>query len=246
MSPDSFPDEVDKYFDVKLLEDAYLKIYYQIGLKHGQRVSIGIEKNVKSFSLFEFALKYKEYILKYVIKFLGQRIVTVRKSYLDTIKYLWRQWRDEEDKNYADFRDMIHREFTVKKAWIEPNGYKWQALRIARTEATAAANQAALFAADSSMYVMVKEWISAQDHRTRRHDRGVDERGRAFGGDKYDHYHMNGKQIPLHDKFVMNDGEDYLRFPGDPQGKAADVINCRCTVAPIPARDVNGNLIRKS
>ena len=37
---------------------------------------------------------------------------------------------------------------------------------------------------------------------------------------------------------------DELAYPGDPKGRAGNVINCRCTVGIIPKRDASGSLIR--
>ena len=85
---------------------------------------------------------------------------------------------------------------------------------------------------------MEKEWISAEDARTR-----------GFENTQgFDHYHMNGVKVGEKEKFVLNSnkyGQDLLEFPGDPKGKAGNLVNCRCTIALVPKRDDDGNLIRK-
>ena len=75
-----------------------------------------------------------------------------------------------------------------------------------------------------SGFAMQKEWISALDSRTRD-----------------DHAGSNGQRRPENTAF--NVGGEKLMYPGDPAGSAGNVINCRCTVAMIPARDNAGNLI---
>ena len=112
----------------------------------------------------------------------------------------------------------------VRKIVSKPNFYRAQALRIARTETTAAANFAATEAGGVSGFAMQKEWISALDSRTRD-----------------DHAGTNGQKRPESKPF--NVGGEKLMYPGDPAGSAGNVINCRCTVAMIPVRDRSGNLI---
>lgn len=90
-----------------------------------------------------------------------------------------------------------------------------RALTIARTEVIPAANfgslvqlQAAGFSDDECL----KEWLATDDQRTRQAHRDAD-----------------GQRVPLNQLFVV-DG-DHLRVPGDPAGRAENVINCRCSVA---------------
>ena len=72
--------------------------------------------------------------------------------------------------------------------------YRWQTLRIARTESTSAANFGALQSSHVSGFVMEKEWISAEDARTR-----------GFENTQgFDHYHMNGVKVGEKEKFVLN------------------------------------------
>ena len=117
------------------------------------------------------------------------------------------------------------------------NFYRWQSLRIARTETTTAANYAASVASNVSGVIIDKVWISALDARTRRPPESV-----------FDHYSMNQKIVPLAEPFDVS-GEK-LMFPGAPttptgaETSAQNVINCRCTVARIVRRDKEGNIIR--
>ena len=95
---------------------------------------------------------------------------------------------------------------------------QWQAERVVRTEATAAANFAQTQAAQSIFppEQMQKEWIASFDDRTR------------------DTHSEAGSEnpIPANDAFIV--GGQPMMFPGDPMGGAAECINCRCSVAYIP------------
>lgn len=84
---------------------------------------------------------------------------------------------------------------------------------IARTEIHTAANAAQLLAAKSlGLEGMNREWIAAQDERTRD-----------------DHRNANGQTVGMNQPFVV--GNELLMFPGDPNGAPEQTINCRCTTA---------------
>jgi uncharacterized protein with gpF-like domain len=104
----------------------------------------------------------------------------------------------------------------------------YRAELIARTETTRAANQGALLGAVSTGLQTVKEWISVNDDRTRRIPR-----------DKFDHLHMDGKQVPTDSPFTVPGmgSIDIMEYPGDPNGSAGNVCNCRCTVGFEVVRD---------
>lgn len=92
-----------------------------------------------------------------------------------------------------------------------------QAKRLIRTEATNAANQGTMRSA-LDIYgknELQKEWIAARDERVRSN-----------------HAAANGQIVDFEDKFLV--GGEYLDRAGDPRGSAANVINCRCAIAPFP------------
>ena len=107
--------------------------------------------------------------------------------------------------------------------------------RIVRTELAKATNTGAMVAAASSKILLNKQWLSADDNRTRRIPRN-----------DYDHLHMNGVQVGFNDKFVVPSLKivEALDFPGDPTASAGNVCNCRCTVVFVPIRDKNGKVVR--
>lgn len=86
-----------------------------------------------------------------------------------------------------------------------------RAAMIARTETHGAANYGSFAAAEETGLELEKEWISAEDSRTRP-----------------DHEAANGQRVPMDSSFDV--GGEALMYPGDPSGSAEQVINCRCTV----------------
>lgn len=88
---------------------------------------------------------------------------------------------------------------------------KMRGALIARTETHGAANNGANAAALQTGLQLKKEWIAADDERTRDPHRDVD-----------------GDIVGMDDTFSV--GGEKLRYPGDPMGSAENTINCRCAV----------------
>lgn len=88
-----------------------------------------------------------------------------------------------------------------------------RAKAIARTEAGSTVNygQQETYKAEG---VQSKEWMAVQDDRTRD-----------------DHADADGQVVKMDDSFNVG-GED-MDYPGDPDGSAENVINCRCTLLPV-------------
>lgn len=78
---------------------------------------------------------------------------------------------------------------------------------IARTEVIGASNAGSSHAADQTGLKLTKEWLTTRDGRERESHATID------------------GEIKPKDKKYSND----LMFPGDPNGKAEEVIQCRCT-----------------
>lgn len=104
---------------------------------------------------------------------------------------------------------------------------KQRSFVIARTEAHNASGYAAHETAKTSRTPRVKEWVAVEDHRTR-------DFGEGDGVvDEFSHRHMHGKQAAMDEPFKVPSkygGTDLLMYPGDPNGAAGNVINCRCVV----------------
>lgn len=85
---------------------------------------------------------------------------------------------------------------------------------IARTETHGAANFGANEAAKATGLKLQKEWVASNDERTRSAHAAAD-----------------GDIVEMDQPFTV--GGEKLMFPGDPDGSAGNVINCRCAVAHI-------------
>jgi HK97 family phage portal protein len=81
---------------------------------------------------------------------------------------------------------------------------------IARTEVISSSNAANRFAAQQTGLPLMKEWISTRDDRTRD-----------------THEEVNGQTREFDEFYDV--GKAKLLFPGDPNGPADEVIQCRCT-----------------
>lgn len=94
---------------------------------------------------------------------------------------------------------------------------KASATRNARTAMTGAQNagrQQAYGRAKAMGIKVKKEWVATLDGRTR-HSHGM----------------ADGQQVEIDGKFKV--GASELRYPGDPQGAAEEVYNCRCTMVTV-------------
>jgi hypothetical protein len=93
----------------------------------------------------------------------------------------------------------------------------YQAKRLVRTEATNAANSATIASAQTVFEGkdLIKRWHTIMD-----------------GRERDSHNAVNGKEVSNTGKFSV--GGQFLKWPGDPEGEASNVINCRCGVSVFP------------
>jgi len=199
--------------------NTYYSIYFNIGSLHGTRVgkNINVELN-KDFTVPNFMELFEQNLPLFLNKYGITRIQQVHKTYLADIANLF----NSRLKDGKTLKETTNEVFKVMKS---PRFYKWQAERIARTETTAAANYGAIESGKVSGFMMEKLWISAMDNRTRD-----------------DHSSTNRQKRD--ERLPFNVGGESLMYPGDPNGSAGNVINCRCGIAVIPKKDANGRLIR--
>lgn len=98
---------------------------------------------------------------------------------------------------------------------IIPSIARFRADAIARTETHGAANFGSQEAAKLTGLPLRKEWLAADDERTRETHKEADA----------------GDPIGMDEKFQV--GNSFLAYPGDPAGDPEEVINCRCTLGYI-------------
>lgn len=94
---------------------------------------------------------------------------------------------------------------------------------ISRTEVVGAANFGGMTAARQSKLKMNKRWVNARDKRVREKHKD-----KSQGG-------VGGEVVPLEQPFSNG-----LMHPGDPNGSAEEVIQCRCLASHRPVRDESG------
>ncbi|NLI41962.1 MAG: phage portal protein [Caldisericales bacterium] len=91
-----------------------------------------------------------------------------------------------------------------------------RALRIARTEVTGASNFGIISSYRQTGIVKARSWITARDERVR-----------------LSHVHAEDESlanpVPLDQPFIV--GGRSMMYPGDPNGGASEIMNCRCTTS---------------
>lgn len=85
---------------------------------------------------------------------------------------------------------------------------------IARTETHGAANYGADGAARATGLKLRKEWVAAEDERTR-----------------LAHAQADTDIVDMDQPFMV--GGEALMYPGDPAGSAGNIINCRCAISHV-------------
>lgn len=228
---DNYKQRLALWIMIAPIEQAYLDVYINIGLQHGERVGKGINKDIKAFSSPLFSQIFQQGILGWIRDNVGDRIVSVTQTIAERIGRLVEQ---------ATLDNLTLQEMQryVRKEINDPKFTKYQALRIARTETTAASNHAATVSGETSGILLEKVWISTKDSRTR-----------DGSPAEWDHLHMDGIAVGQNNRFRMTSRKgkvNLMLYPGDPAGDAGNVIQCRCAVAFRPVRDSDGNVVRRN
>lgn len=209
----------------KPITKAYQDFYTSIGLLHGKKTGIAINQQQKNFNPFTFSEAFKKFIVGWILENSMQKVTSVRQS---VIKELIRVFAEGIDR--GDNIETVAR--NIRKTVNNGDFYRWQSMRIARTEATGAANLGTIKASEASGVELTKEWISSIDKRTRRNPKS-----------EFDHVDMDG--VVVDEKQPFNVNGDLIQFPGDPNGEPGNIINCRCAIAMLIKRDSNGRIIFK-
>jgi len=225
-------DNYSEFLETNLKQEQFINIYYniykEVGTIHGARVGRTINKEIKEFTLNAFLSEFERNLIAWLFENATYRVSEVRRTFLEYVR--------------KEIAVMVSNNLTISeistnltKQINQRNFYRWQALRIARTETTAAANYASVVAGKVSGVPMDKVWISATDVRTRKPPKS-----------EFNHLVMNGVKVDQDEPFKVpfNGSFQEMQFAGDPNGSASNTINCRCTNALVPKRDKDGRLIR--
>lgn len=223
LTEDNYSRLIDNATNIEVMNTAYFDVYFAIGSDYGKKVGKDINRQLKAFTISEFLTVFQRELVTWLFRNGASRIITVRETYLEYIKLLI-------DTKISNGDSMSEIATSLERFVGRRDFYRWQALRIARTETTTAANYAATVSSKTSGFQNEKVWISTLDARTRRPPES-----------HFNHHSMNQVKVGVDEQFNVS-GEKML-FPGDPNASGGNVINCRCTVAIIPKRDSEGNLI---
>lgn len=199
------------------IEDAYRQMIVAATTAFGVRIwqqgkSLGLDLERKEDFAQTMLMEAMKYLAREVIRErIGGVVMTTRQNVIRAIARGF-----VEGLGQDDIADMI-----MEQA---PQISETRAKTIARTEVHGAANYGAWQAAKRAGVAYQKEWLSAQDLRTRSFE----------AGDDWDHLSYDGTKAGMDETFAFQSSEgeaDALMYPGDPSGKAGNVINCRCTLA---------------
>lgn len=114
------------------------------------------------------------------------------------------------------------REIATAIEALAPTKSASRAQTIARTETHAASQFAAQKSAEATGLNMVRVWVSSKGERTRTLAEGA----------AFDHLAADGQKRGMNEPFNIPSqfGSEAIMYPGDPNGSAGNVINCRCAV----------------
>jgi hypothetical protein len=183
----------------KTMQNEIIKIGKQIGSINYNRLTKDQKRNNPFFSQV-----WQNYVIENSKDLIGTKITTIKETLINDVRRIV-----ESSNNIFDISKEIST-FVNK-----PDFYKWQSLRIARTETTIAMNTAVNVAGEASGVRFVKRWISAGD-----------------GNERESHAIMNGTTTTQQGQFGNG-----LSYPGDTNGEASEIINCRCTFLQEPIRE---------
>jgi hypothetical protein len=198
------------------------KMYSDLYITVGEPIYNSIDKKLKRVKVFGDNW-FNEIMNLWLQQNAGQNITSVQSTLIQTILDTISQGY-EQNLSTSDIARLLERQ----------GFYRYQSLRIARTETTTITNASTIMAGNSSTLELDKVWISAQDGRTRR--------------EPFNHLAMNGVKVPYEEDF--NVSGEMLSFPGDQTNgevrtSAGNVIQCRCKVALVPRLGEDGLPIRK-
>lgn len=191
------------------LEAAYRQMIVASVTAFGVRVweqgkAAGFELETKRFpGLQDFA----QFMLIEAMKYLAREVVRQRISgvEMETRQNILRAIA----RGYVD--GLTEEQIAARILEVMPEISKARARVIARTETHGAANYGSIQAAITTGLPMQKEWLAAEDHRTRA-----------------SHSEADGQTVGIEEGFKV--GGSWMFYPGDPEGPAEEVINCRCTL----------------
>lgn len=203
----------NELFNKNKFDELYESIYVNIGLRFASWYANNIDKYiVKQLETNKYRDTWETTFAKEGKRVAAVRVVTVqgtaKKELEKTLQRLMTD-ADFQSRGAAEKGRILRQRFNKLGTY--------QAERIVRTEATNAANLGVMQSA-TDVYgknSLQKKWITSMD-----------------GRERSAHAAANSQIVDFNDKFKV--GGELLDRAGDPAGSAANVVNCRCAIAPFP------------
>lgn len=194
-------------------DEFYESIYVNIGLRFASWYADNIDKYItKQLNTNNYKDTWETAFAKEGKRVAAVRVVTVQGTAKTELEKTLKKLMTD-----ADFqsRGAVEKGRILRQRFNKLGRY--QAERIVRTEATNAANLGVMQSA-TDVYgknSLQKKWITSLD-----------------GRERSAHAAANGQVVDFNAKFTV--GGEMLDRAGDPAGSAANVVNCRCAIAPFP------------
>ena len=213
------------------------QLHVALGTKMATLTNKSVKKATKGFyEPFEVKMSQNDIYAYVILQFLERQGVNqIADEITNTTANQIAAYLQKGFENNLTIQELIP---MLKQAGITD----FRAELIARTETGRAANLGAMVGTTATGLVTMKEWISAQDARTRR-----------MPPSYADHYVMDGVKVAFDEPFkvptsykakggVHAGNVELMMYPCESGASAANTCNCRCTVAFEAQRDANGKL----
>ena len=159
---------------------------------------------------------FEEFVREFINRFGARAIKGLIDTSLDQI-------RGFVERGIAEGKTLEQIAKEIREAI--PSLSRLRAHVIARTETHTAAMYAAHETAKTADVPLTKKWVAGHDHRVR-------DFGEGDGVvDQFSHRAMSGVVVDMDEVFMVpmkTGGKEAMMYPGDPNGSAGNLINCRC------------------
>ena len=216
--------QLDGIFQTEGFKKIYQDLYVQTGMRFANWYARNFDRFLKKgVNPNQFQNEWQNLFGQFAQQNAGAKIKLVQGTALTTMQRILKA--NMNDPAFAALGARQKRDVILRQTNLYSRN---QALRLVRTEATAAANYGTLQSATTIFPAqqMMKQWVSGNDGRTR-----------SIPKDAYDHVVMDGIEEKYEDDFKVQ-GE-LMAFPGDSSkgAQAGNIVNCRCSVFPFPMEE---------
>ncbi|GAB2539929.1 phage minor head protein [Rufibacter soli] len=193
----------EKALSKQPIQEAMVEVYVLVGVAFAKEQYAGLKGHETDYETKASAEEsvWTRFMRTFALEKAGERIVNITETTLKKV-------RNVLEKAAGDGLSIPNTVKLMKDEFEVINAQR--ATVIARTEIISSSNQGSLLGAQSTGLSLNKVWLATRGNRTRP-----------------DHASADGQMVDLDKPFKV--GGEELQYPGDPQGSAAQVIQCRCT-----------------